>query len=121
MKLLFIMCGGAIGAGLRYLSGLGIVRILGKDFPYGTLFVNVLGSFILGFLTVALANRLTLSEDIRLALTIGVLGAFTTFSTFSLETVQLFEHSAYAKAVLNIALNLGLTILAIIIGMTLAK
>lgn len=121
MKILLIMCGGAVGASLRYLCGIGFVRMLGKDFPYGTLFVNVLGSFLLGFLSIMLVSRVTISEDMRLALTIGVLGAFTTFSTFSLETVQLFEHGAYAKAVLNIALNLTLTILAIIIGMALAK
>jgi len=121
MKILLIMAGGALGAALRYASGVGLVRLLGKDFPYGTLFVNVFGSFLLGFFTVLLAQRVSISDDLRLALTIGLLGAFTTFSTFSLETVQLFEHGAYVKAAANIVLNLSLTILAVMLGMTLAK
>jgi len=57
MKVILIMCGGALGAGLRYLFGIGFVRLLGKDFPYGTLFVNVMGSFLLGFLSVLLLNK----------------------------------------------------------------
>ena len=84
-----VALGGAIGASARYLTSLGAVRFLGAGFPWGTLAVNVIGSFLMGLLVVVLAQR----DDTRLApfLLTGLLGGFTTFSAFSLDAMALYE------------------------------
>lgn len=121
MKLLFVMLGGAIGASLRYLSTVGATRMLGKDFPYGTLLVNVSGSLLMGLLSGLFISKVSMSEEWRLLLLTGVLGAFTTFSAFSIETITLFDQGAIARGVLNILLNVFLCLAAVWIGLILAR
>ena len=100
-RFLWICLGGAAGTGARYLMS-GWVQRLGGSFPYGTLAVNLLGSFLLGVLMqVALTTNL-LSPTLRLALTAGVLGGFTTYSTFNYETLQFFQDGAWLFGTLNV-------------------
>ena len=102
-QLLAVAAGGAAGAVMRWLMAAGIQRMAGGAFPWGTFAVNALGSFLLGFLFVWLIERSTASELLRLALTVGFLGAFTTFSTYSLESVRLLQEGAFSLAFGNIA------------------
>ena len=119
-NLLAIAIGGALGAVMRYLASTGVYRLLGTDFPYGTLMVNVVGSFIMGFVSILLLERLMISEYWRPIIIIGFLGAFTTFSTFSMETFNLVEAGEITKAFMNIllsvALCLGATWIGVIVG-----
>ncbi len=101
-QVLAIAAGGALGAVLRwYVAGF-VQRLSGSAFPWGTLTVNILGSFVLGFLFVWLLERSSVGELMRLALTVGFLGAFTTFSTFSVETARLLQEGALTMALGNI-------------------
>lgn len=114
--ILAIALGGSIGAVLRYLASTGLHLLVGRGFPYGTLLVNVLGSLLMGFLYVLLVERLALSAEWRAVLLIGMLGAFTTFSTFSMETFALFEDGENIKALLNIILSVSLCLIAVWLG-----
>lgn len=115
-QILAIAIGGAAGAVLRYWTSTGIYALVGRTFPYGTLVVNVAGSLLMGFLYVLLVERLALSVEWRAALLIGVLGAFTTFSTFSMETFALFEDGERLKALMNIILSVTLCLVAVWLG-----
>jgi len=117
--ILAVALGGSIGAVMRYLGSFYLNKLLGTTFPYGTLGVNIIGSFIIGFL--ALYFEQTISPNLKAMLITGMLGALTTFSTFSLETVMMLQQSLYTKAFLNIALNIILTLTATILGMMLFK
>ena len=116
-QLLAIAGGGALGAVLRYGVSNSVYRLLGRDFPYGTLAVNILGSLLMGFLFVLFVERMMVSAEWRLGLLVGLLGAFTTFSTFSLETLALFEAGAPLKALLNIMASVVLCLVATWLGM----
>lgn len=119
--LLPIAVGGALGAVSRYLVAGGIYRLLGTHFPYGTLTVNLLGSLMMGLLSFLLLERLSLAPAWRAALMVGFLGAFTTFSTFSLETVNLLQQGANGRAVLNMLFSaIGCT-LACWLGIVMAR
>jgi CrcB protein len=109
---LAIAAGGASGALLRFWVASGVYALLGRDFPYGTLLVNVTGCLLMGFLYEFLLDRVTFSVELRAALLIGLLGAYTTFSTFSMETLQLIEQGEPGKALLNIGLSILLCMLA---------
>ena len=97
LNLLLVMLGGAVGAGARHLAGVAGLRWLGPGFPWPTLFVNLLGSLLMGLLAGWLVQKGG-SEQARLFLAVGVLGGFTTFSAFSLETFLMIERSQYAVA-----------------------
>ena len=97
-----IAAGGAAGAVLRYWVSSGVYHLLGRSFPWGTLTVNVLGSLAIGFLYVLLLERTAAAPEWRAFLMVGLLGAFTTFSTFSMETLTLMEEGAWARAVANV-------------------
>lgn len=116
MQTLAIAGGGAVGALLRFWMSTGIYGLLGRGFPYGTLAVNVVGSLLMGFLYVMLIDKLPLGPTWRAALLVGLLGAFTTFSTFSIETLNLMEEGEMIKALLNILLSVVLCLSAAWLG-----
>ncbi len=120
-QVLVIAAGGALGAVLRYWVASGVYMLLGRGFPYGTLAVNVLGSLLMGLLYVLLLERLAVGSEWRAFLLIGLLGAFTTFSTFSIETLALMQDAMYLRALLNVALSVVACIGAAFLGMTLAR
>jgi CrcB protein len=120
MKLLIIGCGGFVGAILRYLISGWVYTLSGGHFPLGTLVVNLTGSLLLG-LVLGLADHLVLHPQVALFLTIGLLGAFTTFSTFSYETWALVEVGSYGKALLNTAGSLLLGLIAVVVGLTVGR
>ncbi len=112
---LWIGIGGFIGAVLRYLLS-GLIQNSIASFPFGTMGVNVIGSFFLGFIMYASEYQGALSEETRTFLTIGILGAFTTMSTFSYESFRLFENNEFVLFGLNLAGTVSLTIAAIYLG-----
>lgn len=111
-QLLIIAAGGALGAVMRFMVSNAVYSVAGRDFPYGTLAVNVVGSLLMGALYVLLVERLTDAIEWRAFLLIGVLGAFTTFSTFSMETVALLEGGEPVRALMNIFLSVTVCVLA---------
>ena len=119
--LLLIAAGGAIGAVMRFLTQATVYEIAGRGFPYGTLTVNVLGSFLMGLLSIFLVEKFNLSAEWHLAILVGVLGSFTTFSTFSMETLVLFEQGDLFKAMTSILLSVTLCIVFVWVGAYLAK
>ena len=121
LQILAIATGGAVGAVLRFSMSNGVYRILGRDFPYGTMTVNVLGSFIMGILFTLMVDRLAVSTELRSGILVGVLGAFTTFSSFSLETMALVEDGEPMKAILNIVLSVVLCLSATWLGLSLGR
>jgi CrcB protein len=121
-QLLAIALGGACGSVMRFLVSSGIYQWLGRGFPYGTLAVNVIGSFLIGLLAEALIlQRITFALEYRAAILVGVLGGFTTFSSFSLETVYLIEQGALAKAALNVSISVAACLFAVWIGLLLGR
>lgn len=117
-QLFVIALGGAFGAVLRFAVSTGIYQWLGRGFPYGTLAVNIFGSFLIGLLTEALVlQRIAITIEYRSAILIGLLGSFTTFSTFSLETLYLLEQGNLVKAALNIIISVCACIFAVWIGL----
>lgn len=116
MQYLAIALGGALGALLRFLSSIGVHRLMGQSFPYGTLFVNVVGSLFMGFLYMVLTSRMELPIVWRAFFLVGLLGAFTTFSTFSMDTLQLLEKGDLLRALINVTGNVVLCVGAAWIG-----
>jgi CrcB protein len=116
-RFLWICLGGAVGTGARYLLSGWLLRTAGPAFPFGTLAVNVIGSFLLGFLMQVAMTTELLSPTLRLTLTTGVMGGFTTYSTFNYETLRYFEDGAVGMGTLNVAATLGGCLLAGLLGL----
>ncbi len=119
--ILFIAAGGAVGAVMRFLTQATVYELVGRTFPYGTLTVNVVGSFLMGLLSIFLVEKFNLGAEWHLAILVGVLGSFTTFSTFSIETLVLFEQGDMLKAMTNILLSVVLCVGAVWAGAFFAK
>lgn len=118
--MLLVAFGGALGAALRFLSGVAVLRLTGPaEFPVAIITVNVIGSFLMGVLVVVAAQR-GLTHLSPFVMT-GLLGGFTTFSAFSLETVTLMERGAFGAAAIYVALSVGLSIAALMAGLWLAR
>ncbi|WP_298495966.1 fluoride efflux transporter CrcB [uncultured Maritimibacter sp.] len=117
--LLAVAAGGAIGASGRYLVNVGAGRIMGIGFPYGTVAVNVIGSFLMGVLFVVLARKGGMGYAPFLMT--GVLGGFTTFSAFSLDALTLFERGQGGTAAIYVVLSVALSLLALVIGAFLTR
>ncbi|MEM6589988.1 MAG: fluoride efflux transporter CrcB [Pseudomonadota bacterium] len=117
--LLHVALGGAIGASARYLTSVGAMRLMGPGFPWGTLTVNVVGSFLMGVLVVVLAQK----GGMKAApfLMTGMLGGFTTFSAFSLDAFTLYERGQTGLAVTYVAASVLLSILAIVAGVLVTR
>jgi len=118
MKAIFVVAaGGALGAIVRHLIFVLATRVLGLNFPYGTLIVNIAGSLILGILIEALALRWDVSAELRLFMVVGFLGAFTTFSAFSMDTVMLYERGRLDLCALYVSASIALSVGALFLGM----
>lgn len=113
---LAVALGGAIGALLRFAVSRGAVGIFGAGFPWGTLIVNAVGAFAIGFLAAWFASRLAVGPALRALVLTGTLGALTTFSTFSLETLQLTQTAAFGKAAASIVANLCMSLVLVWLG-----
>lgn len=116
----WIMGAGALGSGARYLVGLWAIERLGAGFPFGTLIVNVTGSFALGIVA-HLASASAWSPELRGAVAIGFLGGFTTYSSFNQETLALLSHGSAGAALLNVAITLVAGLAAGWLGLVLAR
>ncbi len=119
--ILAIAAGGALGAVMRHSVNVGAVKLLGHGFPYGTLTVNILGSFIMGLLIAVFAHYWQPSESMRMFLVTGFLGAFTTFSTFSLDFANLWERQAYLYSALYLGGSVILSIAGLFTAMALVR
>ena len=115
--ILMVAIGGAIGAIARQQSNQLIMRIFGGEFPIGTIFVNILGSFIMGLLFELFASKITLSDEWRSLIFTGVLASFTTFSSFALDVALLSERNEYYYALCYIGLSVVLSIGALFVGL----
>jgi CrcB protein len=116
-----IAIGGTLGCWARYAMTNLVQAIYGKDFPYATMSINLLGSFLMGFLFIETLERLTISPELRTGVLTGVLGGFTTFSTFEMETLLLVEQGSFGKAVLYVLLSVGLGFVGAFGGAYLAR
>ncbi|MBE0435511.1 MAG: fluoride efflux transporter CrcB [Methylomicrobium sp.] len=117
-QIVAVAVGGACGSVLRFLVSTGVYQWLGRGFPYGTLAVNVMGSFLMGLLVeVLILQRVAMTVEYRAAILVGLFGSFTTFSTFSLETVYLIEQGSFGKAALNVGVSIAACLIAVWIGL----
>ncbi|SHI89497.1 fluoride efflux transporter CrcB [Lutispora thermophila] len=120
-KLIIVGIGGFIGCCLRYLISSYFSKILGTQFPYGTLIVNIIGGILIGFVMDYSIKPDVVSPSIKLFLTTGLMGGLTTFSTFSYETINLFYLGNYLLGTINISLNLILSLVGVILGKFVSK
>ena len=120
-RLLLVCLGGAIGTGARYLVATTAPRLFGTSFPFGTLAVNLLGSFCLGAIMQVGLTTTLLSPTMRIVLSTGVMGGFTTYSTFNYETLELLREGALGLAGLNVAVTLVLCLLGGVLGTLAAR
>ncbi len=121
MQVLLIGLFGGLGCISRYLVSGWTYTLLGRSLPYGTMVVNIGGSFLLGFLMTFGLRSTLLPAGIRVGLTVGFMGGFTTFSTFSYETLKLVEEGSLMQAGANVALNITLCLLSVAAGVMLAR
>ena len=121
MGYLIVFLGGGIGAALRHGINLAVARMLGTAFPYGTLLINISGSFIMGLIAAYFAFKGDASQHWRLFLTTGILGGFTTFSAFSLDVALLYERGETGLAALYVLASVAVSIVALFAGMALVR
>ncbi|WP_421868546.1 fluoride efflux transporter CrcB [Pararhizobium sp.] len=119
--ILLVAAGGAVGSVLRYLVGLWTLRSFGPAFPWGTLTVNITGSFLIGVLAEAIARKFGASVEMRVFLITGILGGYTTFSAFSLDAMTLLERGEPVTALIYVASSVLLSALAVFVGLALMR
>lgn len=120
-NILLVAVGGAAGSVARYLTGIAMTRLLGPGFPWGTITVNIIGSFVIGLLTEMMARKFSAPLELRLLLVVGFLGGFTTFSSFSLDTMALFERGEGLTAFVYVAASVLLSLAAAFGGLALGR
>jgi fluoride exporter len=120
-RLLIVMLGGGFGSGARYLLGGWIAQAAGSAFPYGTIAVNAIGSFLIAAIMYLSLTANLIGPELRLALTTGVMGGFTTYSTFNYESISLFQQGAWLLGALNIAVTVVLCLAAGAAGLLVAR
>lgn len=118
---LAVAIGGAVGSVLRYWMSTWVYALAGRGFPWGTFAVNVFGSLLIGFIATLMLERMEVSPALRAGILIGVLGGFTTFSTFSLETLNLIEQGDFIKAILNAVVSVLACVGAAWLGLLIAR
>lgn len=116
-----VFLGGGIGSAFRYWLTGSVYHYIKPTFPYGTLVVNVTGCFLIGFLMAVFEERFVVQPLLRLFLTLGILGGFTTFSTFSFETVELLREGSTISGLMNVLLSLGGCLAATFLGNVLGR
>ncbi len=121
LNALAVGCGGFIGAVSRYYLSVLISRYNNSGFPISTLIINVLGSFLIGLITEVLINLYPNNKKMQLFLTTGILGGFTTFSTFSLETINLYQNGNTIFAIANVVFSITFCLAGVVLGKMLAK
>lgn len=121
VKIFSIAVGGAFGAVARYLINISpMARLFGK-FPFPTFFINITGSFLIGFLLILLTDKVEVSDNLRLAIIVGFLGAFTTFSTFEMEIYGLTQERQFAMALLYLVLSVVVGFIGVLAGVWLGR
>ncbi|HEX7687718.1 MAG TPA: fluoride efflux transporter CrcB [Burkholderiaceae bacterium] len=120
-SLILVFVGGGLGAALRHLVNLGSLKVVGTDWPFGTFFINVSGSLLMGIVAGLFALKLSLPPSLRLFVATGILGGYTTFSTFSLETALLYQRGQPGAAALYAVGSLAAGVLALFAGMALVR
>lgn len=121
MDYLIVFLGAGLGGAMRHSVNRFAAYLFGVAFPFGTLTVNIVGSFLMGVLAGYFAFRGELSQEVRLFLTTGALGGFTTFSTFSLDTISLWERGQWMAAVIYVVASLVLAIVGLFAGLMLVR
>ena len=116
-----VAVGGALGSVARYLVAIGVGRALGAEFPWGTLIINIVGSFLIGVFVESFALAWTTSQMVRVFLTVGICGGFTTFSTFSLDAIVLMQRGELWPAAAYIIASVVLSVLALFVGLQLVR
>ncbi|XUY28092.1 fluoride efflux transporter CrcB [Agrobacterium sp. rho-8.1] len=121
LNIALVAAGGAIGSIARYLVGVWSVRLAGPNFPWGTITVNIVGAFLIGLMVEVVARRFDASAEMRVFIVTGVIGGFTTWSSFTLDAVTLFERGDMGQAALYLAGSLTLSFAAIFAGLALGR
>jgi CrcB protein len=121
IKIISVAVGGAFGAVARYLINISPLANLFEKFPFPTFFINITGSFLIGFLLILLSDKFQVSENLRIAVIVGFLGAFTTFSTFEMEIYSLVRDRSLATAFIYLFMSVLIGFIGIVAGVWLAK